>query len=86
MFGENADAIAPAPEDEGPDRCGDERRRARDRRLERADMPLGLEQFEDDADDEEVVCVGKKAHAGDQDDAPLRGAHLVMFDLGKSGG
>ncbi len=47
-------------------------------------MPLRTEQFDDDADNKQIVCVGEKAHASDQNDAPLLRADMRVVDFCKS--
>jgi hypothetical protein len=52
-------------------------------------VPKWLEQRHNDADDEEIVCVGEETHAGDEHDLPvipgdLRVVHLAEVVSGSS--
>ena len=76
-----AEHIGDAAEEQRADRGGEQGGRIDERFLELAGVPDGLEQGHHDADDEEVVGVGEKAHAGDEHDLPVlfRDAGVVHF-------
>jgi hypothetical protein len=40
-----------------------------------------MEQFQNNADDEQIVRVGEKAHTGYDDDAPLLRTHVRIIDF-----
>ena len=63
--------VGDTAEEEGSDGGGEKRGGGDETFFDLADVPERLEEGHDDADDEQVVCVGEETHTGDEHDLPV---------------
>ncbi len=74
------DDVGDPAEDEGADERAEDGAAAHPARRHGREVPLGLDQRGDDADDEQVVGVGEEAHPRDQDRAPVESARRRVVE------